>query len=69
MAFKLYVCDAINQNAWRFTWSRKCSASRLLTDVRVALPMRDDKIDFNHIRQTMQHTPGYSALTAILPES
>ena len=67
MAFKLYVCDAINQNAWRFTWSRKCNVSRLLTDVRVTLPMRDDKIDFDQIRQTMQQAPGYSALLALLP--
>ena len=65
MAFKLYVCDAINQNAWRFTWSRKCSARRLLTDVRVALPMMDNKIDFDQLRQTMQRAPGYSVLTEL----
>ena len=69
VAFKLYVCDAINQNAWRFTWSRKCSPSRLLADVRVALPITNHKIDFNQIRQIMQHAPGYSALPALLPES
>ena len=69
MAFKLYVCDAINKNAWRFTWSRKCGSSRLLADVRLALPMSDGTIDFSQIRRTMQNAPGYSALTALLPES
>ncbi len=69
VAFKLYVCDAINQNAWRFTWRRKCSAIRLLTDVRVALPMTDNKVDFNQLRKAMQGTPGYYVLTTLLPDS
>ena len=68
-AFKLYVCDAINQNAWRFSWSRKSTPKRLLTDVRIPLPMNGDRIDFAYIRRTMIRAPGYAALTELLGES
>ena len=46
-AFKLYVCDAINRHAWRFSWSRKSGLRRLLRDVSIKLPMDRDRIDFN----------------------
>lgn len=67
-AFKLYVCDAINRNAWRFSWSRKGTLKRLQADVRVVLPMRENRIDFSHIRRTMGRAPGYGALMALLEE-
>ena len=67
-AFKLYVCDAINRNAWRFSWSRKGTLTRLLTDVRVILPMNEDRIDYNYICCTMKRAPGYQALVALLQE-
>lgn len=67
-AFKLYVCDAVNRNAWRFSWSRKATRGRLLNDVRIELPMNGDRIDFNHIRRVMRRAPGYVALNALLEE-
>ena len=65
-AFKLFVCDAINRNAWRFSWSRKGTLGRLLSDVRVNMPMNGDKIDFDHICRRMESTPGYEALMRLL---
>ncbi|MDE0147841.1 MAG: N-6 DNA methylase [Rhodospirillaceae bacterium] len=67
-AFKLYVCDAINRNAWRFSWSRKGTLGRLLTDVQVVLPMKGDRIDFSYIRRAMKRAQGYDALVALLDE-
>lgn len=68
-AFKLFVCDAINHNAWRFSWSRKGSLGRLLADVRVVMPMKGGQIDFDHIRRRMEGTPGYDALMKLLDVS
>ena len=68
-AFKLFVCDEINRNAWRFSWSRKSGLQRLLNDVQVVLPMRSDGIDFEHIRRTMERAPGYNALCTLLSET
>ena len=65
-AFKLYVCDSINRNSWRFSWSRKGTLGRLLSDVRIVLPMNGNRIDFNHIRYTMERTAGYAALVELL---
>ena len=65
-AFKLFVCDEINRNAWRFSWSRKGTLGRLLSDVRVKFPMKGDQVDFDHIRQRMESTPGYDALMKLL---
>lgn len=67
-SFKLYVCDAINRNSWRFSWSRKGTLPRLLSDVRIILPTCGNQIDFNYIRRTMGHTPGYAALVELLPD-
>ena len=67
-AFKLYVCDAINRNAWRFSWSRKGTLSRLKADVRVVLPMDGDQIDFSYIHRAMKRAPGYEALVTLLEE-
>lgn len=67
-ALNLYVCDAINRNAWRFSWSRKATLRRLVNDARVVLPMNGGQIDLDHIRRTMQRAPGYSALKALLDE-
>ena len=68
-ACKLFVCDAINRNSWRFSWSRKSGPQRLLNDVRVAVPMIGDRPDYGLIRRTIQRAPGYNALRALLPET
>ena len=66
VASKLYVCDAINRNSWRYSWARKSSPQRLLNDVRIVLPMNGDQIDFEQIRRTMKRVPGYSALMNLI---
>ena len=61
-AFALYVCDAINANAWRFDYYRKCSLSRLQSDVRILLPSRQSRIDYSRIRSEMRRMPGFAQL-------
>lgn len=65
-AFKLYVCDAINRNTWRYSWARKSSPQRLLNDVRISLPMKGNQFDFAQIRRTMRRVPGYAALMSLM---
>lgn len=68
IAFFLYVCDAIDKNAWRFDYYRKCSLSRLETDVRIVLPMKNDMIDFVFIKRRMKMAAGYANLMELLNE-
>ena len=65
-SFYLYVCNSISLNSWRFDYFRKCTQSRLLSDVRVSLPMKDDCIDFDFIQQEMSRMPGYSRLMEMM---
>ena len=65
-AFKLYVCDAINRNTWRYSWARKSSPQRLLNDVQIALPMKGNQFDFAQIQRTMQRVPGFAALMNLM---
>ena len=68
-AFKLFVCDAINRNSWRFSWSRKGTLGRLLADVEVVIPMSGYRMDLAEIRRRMESIAGYDALMRLLDAS
>ena len=57
--FYLYVCEAIKRSSWRFNYYRKCSAKRLMQDVRIPMPMKNGKIDMKMIRLEVGKTPGF----------
>ena len=65
-AFCLYVCNAICQNAWRFDYFRKSTATRVMADVRIRMPMSGDVIDYDFIEREMNRTPGYTQLVEML---
>ncbi len=65
-SFYLYVCNAITLDAWRFDYFRKCTFGRLVSDVRVNLPVRGEEIDFEFIRSEMSRIPGYARLMQML---
>jgi len=63
IALWLYICESItNAASWRFDYYRKCSTTRLFTDVRISLPMKGDSIDVDFIRREVAKTPGYENL-------
>lgn len=68
VALSLYVCDAINRNSWRYSWARKSSPARLLSDVWIALPMKGGRVDREYIRRTMGRVPGFSAIMNLIRE-
>ena len=66
--FALYVCNAISQNAWRFDYFRKSTMTRVRSDVKIPLPMRDNQIDYDLIRREMERMPGFTQLLEMLNE-
>ena len=59
-AFCLYICESINSNAWRFDYFRKSGLQRIVTDVRVKLPMKPDgTIDRVVVRRIIKRSSGY----------
>ena len=68
LAFCLYVCEAINNNKWRFDYYRKCTLQKLLRDVRIILPMKKGKVDFRYIAREVKSNPVYNEVAALLGE-
>ena len=62
----LYICEVINQSAWRFDYYRKCSKSRFIQDVQIVLPMKGRDIDHEHIVSEVRKTPGFTNLMELL---
>ena len=65
----LYICNAINANAWRYDYYRKCSVHRLQADVRIPMPMIGEEIDIDFIDAAMERMPGYRGLMEMLDVS
>ena len=61
-----YICNAINANAWRYDYYRKCSVQRLQADVRIPMPMVGEEIDVGFIEAAMERMPGYRTLMEML---
>lgn len=68
LAFCLYVCEAINNNKWRFDYYRKCTLQKLLRDVHIILPMKRGKVDFRYIAREVERNPVYNEVASILDE-
>ena len=68
IALLLYICNEITENAWRFDYFRKATSGRILADVRISLPMTEDKSDFDFafISRHVEQTPGFRELTQML---
>ena len=62
LALCLYVCDEINRNAWRYCYYRKGSKKRLVSDTKICLPMKGEKVDTDYIRRAMNKVPGYKQM-------
>lgn len=65
-AFCLYVCNAISQNAWRFDYYRKSTADRVMSNVRIRLPMDGYLVDYAYIDREMNRMPGFVQLLEML---
>lgn len=64
--FKLYICEAISANAWRFDYYRKPSLDRFRKDVRIELPQKNGEIDIKAITSEVDKTPGMAGLKGLL---
>ena len=60
--FKIFLCTAIRSSAWKFTYYRKCSNSKLLKDVKIAIPMKNNKIDYEYINNKVESSVGFDLL-------
>ena len=65
-SFCLYVCKAISQNAWRFDYFRKSTAGRVITDVRIRLPIDGNSVDYAYVNREMRRVPGFAQLLEML---
>ncbi|MBC6407118.1 MAG: N-6 DNA methylase [Rhodobacteraceae bacterium] len=65
-AFCLYVCSAISENAWRFDYSRKSTQRRVISDVKIRLPMSGSSVDYTYIDREMNRMPGFALLMDML---
>ena len=63
---KLFICSAINQSSWRFSYFRKCNENKIKKDVRLALPMKNGQIDIEFIKEKLAASPIYTGLKAML---
>ncbi|WP_342270745.1 restriction endonuclease subunit S [Rickettsia endosymbiont of Orchestes rusci] len=66
--FKIFLCTAIRNSAWKFTYYRKCSNTKLLKDVKIAIPLKNNQIDYNFIRAKIENTTGFNLLKDYLKE-
>lgn len=64
--FKIFLCTAIRSSAWKFTYYRKCSNSKLLKDVKITIPIKNKKIDFDFIRSEVEKSVGFEMLKKYL---
>ncbi len=63
---KLFVCSAFNQSSWRFSYFRKCNEQKLRKDVKIALPVKDGKLDIDFIKKGLSADPAYQGLKDVL---
>lgn len=63
---KLFICSLINQSSWRFSYFRKCNEQKIKKDVKLALPMKNGKLDLDFIKKNLSHSPTYQGLKEIL---
>tara|TARA_B100000683_G_scaffold243962_1_gene253776 strand:+ start:1674 stop:2591 length:918 start_codon:yes stop_codon:yes gene_type:complete len=65
LALKLFICEQINNSAWRYDYYRKSSLRRLAQDLHISLPMKANEIDTHTIRlELIDASPSFSALQA-----
>ena len=64
--FKLFMCTAIRSSAWKFTYYRKCSQTKLLKDVKIKIPVKNNEIDFAYIKHNVENSVGFSILQKYL---
>jgi hypothetical protein len=64
--FKIFLCTAIRSSAWKFTYYRKCSNTKLLRDVKVSIPIKSGKIDFDFIKSKVENSVGFEMLKKYL---
>lgn len=62
LLFKIFLCTAIRSNAWKFDYGRKCSYSKLLKDVKIAIPIKNNKIDYEYINNKVENSVGFDLL-------
>lgn len=60
--FKIFLCTAIRSSAWKFTYYRKCSNTKLLKDVKITIPIKKDKIDYDYIKSKVENSVGFDLL-------
>ena len=66
-ALKLFICEQINNSSWRYDYYRKGSLNRLTQDLRIRLPMVEDRIYVRKIvEELLDSSPSFSALHAKL---
>lgn len=63
---KLFICSLVNQSSWRFSYFRKCNEQKIKKDVKIALPMKDGKLDMDFIKKSLAATPAYQGIKDIL---
>ncbi len=64
--FKIFLCTAIRSSAWKFTYYRKCSNTKLLRDVKISIPIKNGKIDFDFIKSKVESSVGFEMLKEYL---
>ena len=67
-AFWIYLCNAISHNAWRFDYYRKSTRSRVLSDIKIMLPMKGSDVDYKFIEREMKRVPKFSQLLKMLDD-
>lgn len=66
---KLFICAAFNQSSWRFSYFRKCNEQKIRKDVKIALPIKNGKLDMDFIRKNLGIAPAFQGLKEILEKS
>lgn len=66
--FKIFVCTAIRSSAWKFTYYRKCSNTKLLKDVKISIPMKNKRINYEYINSKVESSVGFDLLKNFLTQ-
>ncbi len=67
---KLYFCSVYNKNSWRFSWFRKGTEDKVVEDLSIPIPVKNDgTIDKGKIREYLQNVPEYSELIKLIKDS
>ncbi|QQV75036.1 hypothetical protein H6P87_00581 [Rickettsia tillamookensis] len=64
--FKIFLCTAIRSSAWKFTYYRKCSNTKLLKDVKIKIPIKNQQIDYELIKSKVENSIGFDLLKSYL---